>query len=221
MNKELVRIQKRSTEILGDYPDRRAEICKRITAAEKEVARASAVRDAAEDLDSYDRATEVLKRAELDLRFTKAALAKIDGAPRMTEAEYMRALNTCKGIMDAAANNYRVKAAALMDQLKDLKEEYLQTASDTEETLVKLDEAANVLQSKYTHKETRYVNSPSTRTPDRNVWRQYALRYDNGKLCTMATQSDPKERADSHKIHDSVLCAAWHAIAKAYPRTSF
>lgn len=222
MNKDLEKIQKRSTEILGDYPAQRAELVKRLAEAEENAKQAKAALDAAEDLESYDRAAEVLKRAELATKFARNALEKLDAAPRMDEAEYMKALNTCKGIMDKAASTYRVKAAALMDQLKALTDEYRETAEETNSTLVKLDEAANILQSKYPYKVRRYQGMPDRKELDKSAWLEYALRYEGYTACRLATDCTAEEKAEHpHHTQDSILVAAWQAVHNGYPHRIF
>ena len=222
MNKELEKIQKRSTELLGDYPEQRAELVRKLAEAEEHRKQAKAALDAAEDLESYDRAAEVLKRAELATKFAKGAVDRLDAAPRMKEAEYMQALNTCKGIMDKAASTYRVKAAALMDQLKALTDEYTQTAEDTNNTLVKLDEAANILQSKYPYKVRHYQGMPDRKELDKRAWLEYALRYEGYTACRLATDCTAEEKAEHpHHTQDSVLLAAWQAVRNGYPNRSY
>ena len=211
MLKDLERIQAKAVEIMGDYPAKQAELRERIRAAEEELRAAKAELEAAEDLAEYDRAREKVERAELALRFAKNALEKLQSAPRMKEADYMKALTTCRDIMEKAAGSYREKATALMDQLKALTDEYKQTAADTNSTLKKLDEAANILQSKYGRDQKSLTY--------RENWQKYALRYDNGKPCAMVTEI--KNANPAFKNHDSVLCAAWLAMNKAYPRTIF
>lgn len=200
----LAQISQHSRDILGDYPEKKGELLNNLATAEAETERLKADLEAAEDLESYDAIADKLKRAELAKKFAQTALGKLDGAPRMAEQEYLEARSTCKAIMEQAVNAYRDKAESLMNQLKAARDEYMHIAEATNSTLVNLDRGANILQPKY-----------------RQVWEQYALRYDNGTPCRLATQSTlpPEERA--LKPHDSVLCAAWNAINKAYPKTSF
>ena len=217
MKKELEQIQKHSKEILGDYPEKREELITRLAENDEKITQAKAAVEAAEDLKGYDKATEVLKRAELERKFTRNALEKLDAAPRMAEDEYFQALNTCKNIMDAAAVTYRSEAAGLMAQLKAIRDAYQETAAEVNSTLEALDAAANVLQSKYPCKVTTYTNGPERSKRDPGAWRQYALRYDAATAATLATECDP-EYKDKVTTHDSVLTAAWGAIERAFPR---
>ena len=217
MNKDLEKIQKRSAEVLTGYPEQKAELTAKLTEAERQARKAKADLDAAEDLAGYDAAAESLKRAELSIKFAKGAIDKLDGAPRMAESEYLKALTVCRGIMDNAASAYRVKAAALMDQLKALQDEYMQIAADTNETLEKLDEAANILQSKYKYKIWTYKDRPDKREPDKHIWLTYALRYEGYTPCRLATAIDD---GSGSLTQDNVLTAAWQAVIKGYPTSN-
>lgn len=222
MDKTLEKIRKRSGELLGDYPAQREELVKKLQEAEATRSRAHAALIAADDLESYDNATEALNRAELAVRFAKGAVDKLDAAPRMKEEEYRKAINACAGIMSQAVDTYRVKAKALMDQLKALTDEYTQTAEEVNGTLVKLDEAANVLQSKYPYKIHKFQGMPDRKELDKRAWLDHALRYEGYTACTLATTCAPEEIAEHpHKTQDSVLTAAWQAVQRGYPHRSF
>ena len=222
MIKDLERIRQHSADIWGSYPEQRAELARKLAEAEENKRKAKAALDAAEDLDSYDNAAEILKRAELATKFARGALDKLDAAPRMKEAEYMQTINTCRGIMDNATSTYRTKTAALMDQLKAVHDEYTQTAADVNNTLVELDLAANVLQSKYPYKVRHFKDLPDKKEPSKTAWLDYALRYEPATACTRATACTAEDKAENpHHAHDSLLTAAWQAVNKAYPRKSF
>ncbi len=205
MNKELEKIQKRSTAIMGDYPERKAALVTEMKDAEAELKNAKAEQEAAEDLAAYDEAQEKIKRAELGVKFARNAIKKLDGAPRMDEAEYLKAVNVCKTIMEKAVLEYRQKAAALMDQLRIATDQYMEIAADTNVTLEKLDAAANILQVKYPN---------SVFAPGVDLWKDYALRYDIDTMQRMATEAPPEERGNLCVSHDSVLAAAWSAMIK-------
>ena len=222
MNKDLEKIRNHSREILGDYPEKKAALVKDLREAEAYLNSAKATLDAAEDLESYDNAAEEVKRAEMAVKFSRNAIDKLDAAPRMGEADYMGAITTCKSIMDKATSAYREKAAALMDQLKTLTDDYRQIAEDTNYTLIMLDEAANVLQSKYPYKIYKRQGEPDQKVLNKSAWQDYALRYEPSTACRMATSCTEAARAThpTH-MHDSLLIAAWRAVGQAYPRKSF
>ena len=107
MLKELEKIHKRSQEIYKDYPAKRASLEAQLKAALEDLSAAKAEQDAADDLTRYDAAAEAVKRAELRAKFAEKALNKLDGAPRMTEQEYMATVGTCQGIVADATEEYR------------------------------------------------------------------------------------------------------------------
>ena len=222
MDKELEKIRKRSTEILGDYPEKRAELVARLAEAEKTETVAKNALESSVDLDSYDKAMEVVKRAELGKKFVNDALRKLDEHPRMDADEYQKAVNTCKKIMDNAVDTYRTKAADLMDQLKKLRDDYLQTAEDTNNTLMQLDAAANVLQTRHPYKAAHFTGRPDVALRDKKAWIAHAVRYDAytaGRLATTCSEDDKEE--GPYIDHDSLLVAAWYAVEKGYPRKSY
>lgn len=223
MNKELVKIQEASEKIMKAYPDKRSSFAADVQKAKSDLQKAKDRLEAAEDINEYDNAAAEVHRAELAVKFSNSALEKLDVAPRMEEHDYQNAIDTCKKIMDQAVQEYRKKAAALMEQLKTIRGEYLRTADDVNDTLVKLDNAANVLQSKYPYKEYKYVNAPSEFKKDPNAWREFAVRYDNGlpyHLATAADKDHPLRGIEkfSHwgPVYDQVLDNAWRAVSRAY-----
>ena len=224
MNKELEKIKAQSAVIMGDYPQKHEELVKQLAAARAELKQAQAVLEGVEDLESYDSATEAVKRAELRVKFAAQALDKLESAPRMSEEEYSKAVQICQQLMDNAIANYREKAPAIIDQLKALQDNYLQAAADITGTLKALDNAANILQVKYPYAVQQYwqdgniVSVPTGKSP--TEWEKHAVRFYPSDAFRMATscEKDPKE---PHKQWDSVLAAAWNAVEKAYPRTTY
>lgn len=224
MNKELEQIRKRSAELLKGYPEAKADLTKKLAEAEENQQKAKAALEAAEDMETYDKCTEDLKRAELGTKFARNALNKLDAAPRMSEKEYLEDLNVCKGLMNKTVSSYRAKAVSLMDQLKALQEEYLATVQDINSCLITLDTAANVLQCKYPCRIQHYTtDEPDTfreeKIQDPTAWKSAALRYEPATACTLATKSiDPTY---PYQTHDSVLTAAWRAVNTGYPHINF
>jgi len=222
MNKELVKIQEASEIIMKAYPDKRSSFAADVQKAEADLQKAKDRLEAVEDINEYDSATEEVKRAELVVKFAKTALEKLDSAPRMAESEYNSAVKTCTSIMDKAAAEYRKKTVALMEQLKAVKDEYMAIAKDVNNTLVALDNAANVLQSRYPFREYKYVNAPSKFEKDPNAWREHAVRYDNGLPCSLATVAKDPVLTGLDKfskwgpIYDKVLENAWRVVDHAY-----
>ena len=217
---ELKVIRERTAAVYGDYPQKKAELAGQLAGAQRDLRAAKAAQETADTLKTYDEATEAVKRAEIRVNFAKAAIEKIDVTPRMSDEDYFKAVDTCRGIMTKATDDYRKKAAALMDQLKAARDAYTETAADVNGALVALDEAANVLQSRHRPKPTTYVGNgivpTHTVSQDPREWEKYALRYLPGDVAAMGTE--PRGYHQDHETHDSVLTAAWNAVSKAYPR---
>lgn len=222
MLKELSRIQNTSCELMKGFPAKLEERKIELRAAEEKLEQAKDRLEAAENIEEYDRASAEVKRAELVVKFAKTALEKLESAPRMDESEYNSAVETCTGIMDKAVAEYRKKTTALMEQLKAVKDEYMAISKDVNNTLVTLDNAANVLQSRYPCREYKYVGMPSEYKKDPTAWREHAVRYDNGLPCSLATVAKDPVLTGLDKfskwgpIYDKVLENAWLVIDRAY-----
>ena len=224
MNKKLEQINKRSEAILKAYLPKKTECAAALKAAGDAVVKARAAVEAAEDPESYERATADLNHAELVERFAEKELNRLDAAPRMDEDEYTKAVNTCTSLINEAVANYREKAAALMDQLKSITDEYKQTVEETNRILETLDSAANVLQVKYPYKTISRQGWADEQKRDSRAWLEHAVRYDAPKACYLATRPDAESGAEpGHNYHnyDSVLFNAWRAVDKGYPRMTY
>ena len=218
MISDLEKIRKRSAEIMSDFPERKAALERELREAEAALEKAREVRNTAEDLDDYDKATAAIDRAEMRVKFANNALRKLTGAMRMDESEYVQTVSTCKKLMETAAEKYRDKARALMDELKELREGYAETAQEINSTLETLDAAANVLQVKYPDKVLPCQDSADIVIPDPDAWRRYALRYfpvDAARLAMRCQNFTPG------KAYNSVLAASWRVVDQAYPEKEY
>lgn len=211
MLKELENIRRRSSEILGSYPERRAALAEEVRKAEAGLQKAKEAQEVAEDLETFDKEAEAIKRAELVLKFAKQKLEKMEEAPRMEADEYDSTCNTCRKIATSAATAYREKTAELMASLKAAYDEYNSTIADVNSTLTMLDNAANVLQSRHPYRVEGRHNAPDVITKDPNAWKKYALQFDAHKMAT----DNPTGNTFNNK--DLVLINAWNATVKAYP----
>ena len=216
-------IRKRSVEVMENYPDQKSVLDKRLQDAREALVIAKDELDNAYDIEAYDKASEAVRRAELEIRFTEQAIDKIKTSPRMDEKEYFSYVDNCREIMNKASGAYREKVLSLMDQIKSAYDEYVSTAEEVNAVLVKLDESANVLQSKYPYRVIRRVNMPDEKIKDSSMWKKYALRYDNYERARIATEYTPGEvsRVTPLSNRDSVLVAIWKAINSGYPRKKF
>ena len=210
---DLSTIKGRIEAVMGDYPAKKAKLRDQLVTTKEDLEAAKASQDAAKDLKEFDQAAEAVKRAETRVHFVEGAIRKLDEAPRMSEAEYNSIVDTCGRIMEGAAANYRERVSALMDQIKEARDLYLSIAADVDQTLADLDEAANVLQTKYTDRVDQYSDGKGgtyeIRRPDPNEWRKHVVRYAPGTACQLANGS-----GDSR---DKVLYVAWDAVSRAYP----
>ena len=222
MNKQLEKIQKRCHDIYKDFPKKLETLKAQLTEARNELTEARAAQDAAEDLTGYDLATDVLKRAEKKVHFAERELNKLTGAARMPEGEYLQAVGTCQGIVASATEEYRKKAFALMEQLKAAQDQYKDTVADVNNTLIKLDQAANILQTKHKNRTDQYSDGEGgfydISRPDPSEWERHAVRFTPADAVRLGTDSKSE---DGLKPHDSVLTAAWAAIYKGFPHHIF
>lgn len=209
MNKTITEIYKRASEIIGNDPEKKAELMAELEEGRTELMAAKNAKEKAENLDEYNKASKAVEAAELKVKFAKNALARLETTPRMSEEEYNKYISACEGIMSQAAIDYRAKAAALMDQLNEIHEEYIAIAREVDGALIMLDDAAHILQSKHANETFG--------------WKVYALRYekDSDKAYKMATCCTEEEKTKPHYQWDSVLTAAWNAVKKGYPRNAF
>lgn len=211
--KDLNRIKGRIEAVMGDYPAKKADLRDQLVITKEDLEAAKASQDAAKDLKEFDQAAEAVKRAETRVQFVEGAIRKLDEAPRMSEAEYNSIVDTCGQIMEGAAANYRERVSALMDQIKEAKDLYLSIAANVDQTLTDLDEAANVLQTKYADRVDQYSDGKGgtyeIRRPDPDEWKKHVVRYAPGTACQLATGA-----GDSR---DKVLYVAWDAVSRAYP----
>lgn len=197
MDKVILKIREKIEALTAEYAGKRKQYTDKLTAAKDDLAKARAALEAAEDMESYDMATATVTRAELGVTFAQKALNKFDAIPRMTDTEYNQIVATCRATMQKAANGYREEAFQLMDRLKEIHDEYLQTARELNETMVALDKATN--------KRT-----------------EHPVRFDGGEPCRIATKASGNEPGYKESdVWNSVLASAWSAISRAYPEKTY
>ena len=211
MIKGLEQIRKKSADLYVGYPERLAELEAQLTGAEQDLKEAQAAQAAADTLEAYDTATAAVDQAKDRVKFAQIAVNELKGASRMSESEYMSAVNTCRSIMIKATEEYRKTAFTLMNQLKAQYDKYMETAADVTGTLSALDDAANILQTRHANRIVHLQDAP-----DPSEWERHALRYYPADAARLATES-----GDPRQPHDSVLAAAWKAINRAYPHRNF
>ena len=210
MIKELEKIKKDSANILGNYPEEHEKLVAQYMTAREDLMKAIAAKDNASDLSEFDNATEKVKEAGTRVDFVCTAIEKLEAKPRMDEADYQKAVAACEKIMSESVNKYRARTIEAMETLKQIQDEYKAEAAEVNETLMALDNAANVIQSKFV--PTSYSD----------CWERHAKRFYPDEVKRMATSCDEEDRIDNpHYQHDSILCAAWSAVTRAFPHKSF
>lgn len=218
MNKKLEEIMNKAAEIVKDLPQKRGELVLDLQSAEAELERVQSALDKVDNLDDFDKATEGVKRAEMRVKFAKDAIDKLNNTPRMEEKDYFQAVDFCKNLMSEAAADYRKKAYAIMESLRELHEEYAQTVADVDNTLSTLDKAANILQSKFPCRVLTFQGAPDQKIKDGNAWMQYAVRFTPADAARLAMAC---ENPENGKRYSSVLTAAWRVIDNAYPEKEY
>lgn len=221
MNKEIQSVQKRADQLMGDYPEKRRDLSLKLETAEAELRQAKARQDAAENMESYEAAEKEVKKAELEAKFARDGIRKLDLTPRMTDEEYDKLVNSVDTEIRKAVDDYRQKAAGLMAELKEAHVKLLTLAREADDALTDLDEAARVLQSRHRNRVQKYLGMPDVVREDPNEWKNYAVRYMNGSLANLATLETPTAKKKLTDPYDDALFTAWTAVARAYPHETF
>ena len=212
--KEFEIIRKQAAKVLGDYPERKAELQDQLRTAQDDLSKAKEALEGAESMEEYDKAAEAVKRSEMAVIFAEKALQKLSKAPRMGEEKYFEAVDEIKHKVAEAVAVYQESAEALMDQLFTVRDSYLKTIHEADSTLAELDLAANILQTKHEYRVMTFVDAPDVKVPDPEEWKRHAVRYDDAAACEMAVTA-------SDGMRGSVLATAWGAVSKAYPRKKY
>lgn len=221
MNKAIQAVQSKADQLLGDYPEKRRDLAQKLETAEADLRQAKARLDAAEDMESYEAAEKEIKRAELEAKFARNGIRKLDLTPRMTDEEYDKLVNSVDTEIRKAVDDYRQKAANFMAGLKEAHVKLLTLAREADDALTDLDEAARVLQSRHRNRVRKYVGMPDVVREDPNEWKEYAVRYMNGSLVNLATLETPTAEKKLTDPYDDALFAAWTVVARAYPHETF
>ena len=219
MNKELKKVIIKkvmdvAAELIKAQPENRAQYLKGIADAQAAQKAAAQAKEDAETEAAFNKACDDESHARDKEAFFKRQLERLDYTPRMEEATYYKHVDAVKATVEKAAADFRRVAEKAIDDIAAAKAAYIEITNDADAALIALDEAANVLQSKYRYKE-HYVTGEggkgrvlAGKTEDRNEWTFHAIRYTgNGKGYDLIA----KDGADWNKK----TCAAWEAARKA------
>jgi len=212
-NKSLTAISNKATEILGDAAAKRAEILQAITEAENAAQAAEKTKETTLNENEFAAAEKALTEAQSRAAFNRQLLDHMDGTARMSEADYNKAVDTCKDIVFTARDDARAKVKKAMQDIKNALEAYTETANEATATLEQLDAAANVLQTKHPDRISRYTTDKpgvyrEVRTKDPNEWKKHTTRFNAGGSF-MNGDGTPEEL--------SIYASAWQAVKGIWP----
>ena len=205
MNKEFKKILDAAAAIDQAQPELRAQYVKGLEAAQEAQKIAAQAKEEAETEEAFDKACNDERNAIDKAAFFERRIASLDFTPRMDEAEYDKYVGTVKTTVEKAAAAFCEVAEKAIDELAEAKAAYMSVVTDADKVLVALDDAANVLQSRYRYREVRRAGWPVEKIEDRNEWRLHALNYNRGSgKCYDLISKDGDNR--NYKA-----CAAWRA----------
>lgn len=219
MNKTFKTILDKAASLETDAPQIQAEYLDGIERAKQAQEEAEAAKEAAETEEDFDKATDDIVHAREKELFFLRKLEGLKFTPRMDPDEYDNYVSLVSGIVEKAAEDYRATARKAIEDLAKAQAAYFEIGADASKVLTKLDEAANVLQSKHRYRE-RYVTGEggkgyvlAGRTEDPGEWRRHATRYTGDKLCEIATRDENKTSHDGFGNNsDAELYDIWKAV---------
>ena len=217
-NKSLAEIRETAAGLMQDYPAKENEIKNNLKAAEAARAAAEQTMETTIDETEYQRAEAAEKEAKSKAAFYTRQLDHLRHTPRMDEAEYFQYVDEIRRGAETARDTFRAAADDLMERLQAARDEYNKKIADANETARQLDAAANVLQSKYTHRIQERRNMEPVRKRDPHEWKKHTLSIDAASFFYQADNPDnPAAR------HISVYTTAWKATneGSAYPVKRF
>lgn len=213
MDKEIKKVSDIAAELKKINPETRAQYLKGIADAQTAQEAAARAKEEAETEPAFNKACDDESHARDKEAFFRRQLERLDFTPRMEEADYCRYVDTVKAAVEKAAAGFRRAAEKAIDELVEARAAYIETVNDADAALTALDEAANVLQSKYRYKEY-YVTGEggkgsvlAGRTEDRNEWTFHAIRYSG-------TGKDYELIAKNGTDWNEKTCAAWAAAGR-------
>lgn len=149
MNKNLQDLIKRSNKVAEEREARRTLLLDNIAAAEAELGNAEAVKQAANDAESYANASERVRRAADVLEFYQGALNVLNAEKTMTQDEYDDSQAIIRSCAENAAEAFRKRADKITAQLVTAYGEYSQAIEDANSAAVALSKAADLPQSEH------------------------------------------------------------------------
>lgn len=216
MNPEFKKILDAAAGISSETPEKQQEYLQGIEKAKAAQAKAAADKDAAMTEEEFTRACDFEAHAKDLKQFFTRKLDDLRHSPRMDETAYDDTVKNVDTIVLGAAEAFREIASKAMRIIVQARAEYLQTLQDADKTLAALDDAANVLQSRYRYRVSKYTDGSETRQEDPNEWRLHTTRYMTGKGYIYACRDPKKERPSVWQVcaWDEYLTEAWRAAER-------
>ena len=219
LQKALTKVHAAADKIQAADPEIRQSYIDGIAKAQEAYRKAEEAKEEADTEREFDQASDDAQHALKKEEFFRRHLNAFDHTPRMDEKEYSKHVKAMTEARDRVVKEYRQKAIPLMDELKKVHDDYLDQAAAINAALETLDQAANVLQSKYPAKTVKRVGMEAVQVPDPNAWRDHAVRFDSYEAYRAATCPDPVDKTENPSaLWDSVLVSAWTAITKGFPK---
>lgn len=218
MEKTLMEIRDRAAVVREEYSGKEADAREALRAAEAEKREAQRASEETLTEADFEEAEARIRDAERKAAFQTRLLEHLKYSPRMDEAEYDQAVETCRKFAEEARDKFRKAAQEHLSKLKSEREEYDAVICAINDTLKELDAGANVLQSRYKKRVVRRQNMDPVSVDDPYEWKRHALRI-NGPSYFFGAK-DPERPWTQF---NSVYLTAWNATisGQAYPEHIF
>lgn len=216
MNPEFKTILDVAARISSEAPAKRDELLRGIEQAQRDQIQAASAKEAAKTNEQFYKACDFESHAKEREAFLKRQLDDLQYTPRMDESDYNAAVSKVDSVVLSAAESFREIASSAMRSIVQARSEYMKTLRDADKTLISLDAAANVLQSKYRYQVLKYTDGSEDRREDPSEWKRHITRYKDGKGLMYAVRDPKKERPSAWVAYvtDEYLAEAWRAAER-------
>ena len=189
-NTEMQEIAEIAEAIEQNKPGTKKQLMDEIGKAQEDLQTARKEKEEATTEAAFNAACEHEYNVQQKIIFLNNKLEHIKFTPCMEEAEYNKHVNTIKTAVETAGANFKKVAEKAMQEIIDAQAAYMAIVNEADDTLIKLDRAANVLQSKYRYHLTTFVGEkPPEKKEDPSEWKRHALRYGTGKAKEIVTKN--------------------------------
>ncbi len=198
-NSELMKVYDLIAEIKED-PEVINELRQNLAQAVEAGRIAAKAKEEAEAEADFDKACDDAVRAREKEAFYRRIIEEKQFTPRLDDDRYFETVDSVKTVVRDAADAFRAVAEKAMAQIVQAKADYWQTVIEADMTLNALNDAANVLQSKY---------------KDQADWRRNAFRFYDGWRTLGVNLAIMDFFEDRPPEYNDTLAAAWRAAERA------